>query len=261
MELPLTKWTELTMGRKLHIHIHDCDFPPQYGRIYGPSGTDSRDAAGQWEVEYVHSDKTGNRQSKVVQFPSRPRAEQFFESCRGDNSCTDIVLYSPDGRVVKTADAAVWKHRALWDRIRDLVEAGKYKEARASLSSVKPADLDGEDFNAFKQFEKVLARFKDSDVIGTVRSIMPVQKGNEWVVRIRLKEGREIFLGAGAKYTMHQAQALASNSRIREGQELTARDLSIYSRDAASRGYTFEETGDALGCGCPKCTARKVAMV
>lgn len=49
----------------------------------------------------------------------------------------------------------------------------------------------------------------------TIKSITTVQQrhGGEWVVRVRMQDGSEKFLGVGAGYTMHQAQTYESSIR------------------------------------------------
>ena len=53
----------------------------------------------------------------------------------------------------------------------------------------------------------------------TLKSVEPVLRGNEWVVRVREKDSAmpalkiERFNGIGAKYTMHQAQIYADSIR------------------------------------------------
>jgi len=60
--------------------------------------------------------------------------------------------------------------------------------------------------------------YKDETMTIKIKSIVPVQVGNEWRIRARYitddpTPEREIFYGAGAGYTMHQAQVYASNLR------------------------------------------------
>jgi len=55
--------------------------------------------SGTWEVEY----REGNK-AKVSRFENRQRAEAFFNTCKGDESCSDIILYSPSDREVMRAD-------------------------------------------------------------------------------------------------------------------------------------------------------------
>lgn len=59
----------------------------------------------------------------------------------------------------------------------------------------------------------------------TIKSIMPVQLGSEWVVRARMSDNAERFKGVGAGYTKHQAQACAlAPGAPRAGQSAEALD-------------------------------------
>lgn len=53
---------------------------------------------------------------------------------------------------------------------------------------------------------------------------MPVQQGKEWLARVRLADGTEIFKGHGAGYTLHQAQQYC---------DTIARDASRHGLEAA----------------------------
>lgn len=57
-----------------------------------------------------------------------------------------------------------------------------------------------------------------------IKSCMPVQQGKEWLARVRLADGTEIFKGHGAGYTLHQAQQYC---------DTIARDASRHGLEAA----------------------------
>lgn len=64
----------------------------------------------------------------------------------------------------------------------------------------------------------------------TIKSIQAVRAYNNrnngnWVARVRLQDGRELFAGLGAGYSLAQAQTLISNSASRPGAEFTESDV------------------------------------
>lgn len=49
--------------------------------------------------------------------------------------------------------------------------------------------------------------------IDSLKSVTPVLNNAGWAARVRTIMGREVFIGIGAKYTMHQAQMLCDTIR------------------------------------------------
>jgi hypothetical protein len=46
-----------------------------------------------------------------------------------------------------------------------------------------------------------------------IKSITTTQHAGQWVCRVRFAQGGEQFIGVGANYTMHQAEALTQHVR------------------------------------------------
>lgn len=57
-----------------------------------------------------------------------------------------------------------------------------------------------------------------------IKSCIPILNKTGWVARVRTTDGREVFIGINAGYTLHQAQVLCDS---------ISRDAALHGIDAA----------------------------